>query len=205
MVNGTLTYKLPEDKETVARVVELIPPNWSTFSGVLRAPLAFYEKDKVAKDTQLVISRFYSVHPTIVGWKNDLPYEHWTLEKIVHTPKQCEPRLVDVLVRGKMFSSVLFDSPGYDEDVKLDVAKEIAAGFVRRGYKGSLYGVRRQNDYESSQAEDMMINHPSSRITLEWNEGNGGSRANFAAIEKSLRELEVEKLGDVQKVSVRTG
>lgn len=202
-----LLYELPEDREAVAEIVRAIPSGWRWVDGYLSAPRELYRSGKVAGNTRLVISRFYLIKPTIIG-ADDVPYED---EKSLRKTEQglLIPRIADVILRGKLCSSVSFDEAGFKPgEISIDAVKELAGEFIRRGYKGRLHtysGYQNNNKYDNPETFSFThartgggtIVHPRPlppHISLEWDPRHGGKREHLESIIAELERIRVRQL-----------
>ena len=71
-----IVYELPEDNKKVSDIVGVIPADWCWIDGRLTAPKQLYRELRVAKNTRLKISRFYSIKPSIIG-SDDVAFEDY--------------------------------------------------------------------------------------------------------------------------------
>jgi len=209
-VDQKLLYELPQDREVVAEIAKAIPSDWCWVDGCLSAPRALYESGQVAQNTRLSISRYHSITPTIVG-VDDVPYED---EHYLRKRKQgIISQINEVVLKAKFFSSVSFDGAAFEtRDSSIDTVRELAAEFIKRGYKGwinAYSGHNRNNKYDNP--ERFSFTHAHTRggtitdptplpphISLQWEPKYGGNRENLdeiiAKLEKlGLRPFEVQR------------
>lgn len=117
---------LPDDSDTLARLIEAIPSDWSWVDGYLESSSELRESGRVARTAGYFISRF-SINPLISG-----PWNH---EKRARD----RPDLCEILVERKLPLLIQFDEAGFQErTASLAVAKKVAAHHVRLGYRGWL-------------------------------------------------------------------
>ncbi|MBI4451646.1 hypothetical protein HY642_06750 [Candidatus Woesearchaeota archaeon] len=185
-----LIYQLPDEKVKVAEIVSLIPEAWSWIDGKLLATRELYEQDAVAMNTQLFLSRSYLIKPTIRG-SLDAPYE----EQQSFTETFIEPRIIDVLLRGKLFSSIDFDTAGFEKSLPMHTVREIAREFILKGYKGQIGAYSgHQNNNQYDNPERLHISHYERKITLQWKREFLGSRKNLDDIIQGFRVLHFKRL-----------
>lgn len=186
-----LLYELPTDNRKVAVIVDAIPSDWCWIDGFLGAPRLLYEQRRVAHNTGLLISRFYSIKPTIIG-VDDVPFEDiYTLRE--RNQGLIVPQINDIVLRGKLHSSVRFDEAGFQTpQLPLSAVKELAREFILLGYKGwmSAYSAYKNNhkfdnpervSFTHSHTPGGTITNPSPlppHISLKWDEKFGGIREN---------------------------
>jgi hypothetical protein len=195
-----LIYELPEDK--VAKIINSIPSNWRWVDGFLIAPKKLYEEGKIAENTRLKISRFYSIKPTIIGY-NDAPFE----EEAERKEGLIAPKLTDILLKGKLFSSIHFDEAGFETaEYNIDTVKELAIGFIQKGYKGWIRGYsgyRNNNKYDNPEKLCISNSHTEEsfdnpamppHIELEWDKEYGGKRENLSKIINTIEKFGLKEL-----------
>lgn len=142
-------FLIPENAEVMVELIGRIPDYWSWVDGRLNAPDDLLARKKAVAGTGFSISRSHSIGPTIIG------------ETAVDREKR-DPDLYAILVDQKLPEFIYFDEAGYgDRIVTLSLAKRIAVGYVRRGYRGKLYF------YSDSMGNDKFYNCARSELALE--------------------------------------
>ena len=130
-MRGELFFEIPDDQEVMAKLVEAVPSNWSWVDGGLHAPKILIASGQVEENTGFAVERFHSIHPTIVG-----SYDR-------NEGKRGKPNLFAIMVEQKLPGFIRFDEAGYDAHiVTLELAKRVAVGFLRKGYRGGLHFYR---------------------------------------------------------------
>lgn len=197
-------YEMPRKKEDVVAVVKAIPSGWSWVDGYLIAPRELYDQGQIALNTRLVISRFGSTRPTIVG-KDDVPYEDSLNRR--ELKKDINPRIIDIAVKRKLFSGVSFAEAAFqDRPMQMAYLKELIEGFIGLGYKGwiSAYSDHKNNS-KYDNPETLSMQHFGDKacflnpvdlpphICLTWEEKHGGKRGNLDEIISTLEKLGLRK------------
>lgn len=202
---GRLCYELPTDPDTVAYIVRAIPSGWKWIDGGLIAPRKLYEQGQIAENTRLSLSRFYSIHPTIIG-AHDVPYED---QHALQRSKMIVPKIDDVTLRRKFFSSVFFHEAGFEtKEVTMDTLKELIEGLLRLGYKGSIHafsGYRNNHKYDNP--ERFSFTHASTKggtfinpsplpphLSLAWHEEHDGKREHLDDLVHTIERVGLQEL-----------
>lgn len=200
-MTGKLSYEFPSERKNVIELVRAIPSNWSWVDGYLYATKELYSSDRVAENTRLLISRFYSINPNIVG-TDDVPFEEQDLRR--ERKPRSNPKITDIVLRHKLFSSILFDEAAFETpEISIETVKELAEGFIGMGYKGWIHsysGYRDNNKFANP--ERYYFNHdyqgsPAS-VSVEWDEGNGGKKENLEGILKIIQSLSLKELKEIE-------
>ena len=173
---GALSQERAHWQELAARVLEATPDSWSDVSGVLEPS---DQLSRVSKETGYAFHRFdQSVR---VATRRDLR----RLDRIVR------PDPVSLLVSGVLPRFVPFDETGYGACWKFLIAKNLAAGFVRRGYLGWLSlnnGLKREYGHEKPAEVELRLTNWEQTVgqgslrlprppavLLRWDARHGGS------------------------------
>ncbi len=194
---------MPQDREAVAEIINSIPPNWCWIDGNLSATRELYHSGQVAENTQLFISRFYSIKPTIIGSDN-VPYEDgYSMRE--RKEGVILPKISDIILRKKLFSSVSFDEAAFESrQISIDLVKELAEGFILLGYKGwidAFSGYKDNSKYANP--ERFCLTHAPKKcgtgvlppnISLFWNSKFGGKRENLDRIVIRLEKLRLKQI-----------
>lgn len=186
-------FEIPDDVETILKLVESIPSTWSWLDGWLDAPKRLTSSGAAVENTGFRISRFHSIKPTVIGRHNR------------DGEINPAPDLFEILVEQKLPGFIEFDEAGFGRDI-LDHAKSLAAGFLSKGYEGRLdfymdYDQHRDSKY-SNPARCNMIFRPwngpglidehgpqPARVKLEWDEKYGGKMEDIWPIADVCRNL----------------
>lgn len=168
MNNSARFFEIPEDSDVMAKIIESVPTSWSFMDGVLCPTKDIIASGQVEERTGFNISRFYSINPTIAGENVGVI-----------------PNLFGILVEQKIPAFISFEEAGYEDHriITFELVKRIAAGFVRKGYRGHLSAFRDCQDddkynnsakckialkpFEGSAAFDELGQQPP-RVRLEW-------------------------------------
>lgn len=195
MTSHELIYELPKEKDKLIEIIDSIPSNWSWIDGFLSAPKELYKKDKIAKNTRLYISRWYSINPTILG-ADDVPFEkEYGLRK---KEEFVIPNLFEVLCERKLFSSVSFNEAGFETSQKFI---KYFIGLEYRGWISADRGYRDNNKYHNP--ERFSFSHLPKRvfgeelplhISLEWDKEYGGKKENLLQIIKKILSLNLKEI-----------
>jgi len=203
---GKLLYELPEKRKDLIEIVSSIPSYWSWIDGRLFATRELYNSGKIATNTRLFISRFYSIKPTIQG-VHDTPYEDHPIDVI--EGEIFGPKIHDVLFGGKLFSSVVFDEAAFDtpNKITMDMVKKLVEEFLRMGYMGwisAFSGFRNYNKYDNPESFNFQYGErewptPTSKFTaphisLEWNQEHFGKKENLEGILKVIKKLKLKEI-----------
>lgn len=206
-MSGKVYFELPEDGDVMAQVVEAVPDSWSWVDGFLSAESGLIAASRVLKDTGLRLSRFHSIKPTIVGRRRS------------QEEGESVPDIFGFVIEHKLPGFVSFDEAGFQEGkvVTLALAKRLAAGFIRLGYRGGLWfsaGCCDNQKYSNPAICDIRLQpwegfHCSeergeqpSRVKLEWNAEFGGSQAMVDPIAEACRRLGLKEYDPVQPMAV---
>ena len=198
-----IIYELPEDNiEKITKCINAIPSDWNWVDGFLIAPKKLYEQGKIAENTRLNIGRFYSIKPTIIGY-NDAPFG----KEEARTKGLIAPKLTDIILKGKLYSSVHFDEAAFEtSEYNMDTVKELAIGFIEKGYKGRIEaysGYRNNNKYDNPETLGISTSYTEksfhslampAHIELEWDKEHGGKKENLSKIIKTIEELGLKEL-----------
>jgi len=194
-----LSYEVPEKREDWAEVAESIPSNWCWVNGFLTAPKKLYEEKRIAENTRLVIEEF-SKSPFIKG-ADDVPYEDINIHR-----REREhlffPRVVDVILRGKLCSSISFTHVGYERDRdNIEMVKELSSGLIKEGFMGYMKaysGYEDNKEFHNPETFSFGVAYLGGNtpryINLEWDERYGGRRENLNEIIERLERLRLKEL-----------
>jgi hypothetical protein len=189
-------YKLPRERDKVAEIVKAIPSGWRIsgcwrISGRLYAPRELYEKNQIAGNTRLTISRYGNAS---VAHELDLPYEDEIENKDIffrmENEKNRVPRVDDVIFGRKSVSSFCFDL--VEEEMISDIVKELAQGLIKMGYKGWISARNFIGNSLTEYREGLTLSHYFNTISLEWNELYDGKKENLDEILNVIKSLELE-------------
>lgn len=117
-----------ENVDFFARIVEAVPNSWSDVSGILEPDLAkagIADFSAVEKNTGYAYTRFE--HGVVLASLND---------RDERLPGGYNPAAI--LIEGKLPGFIRFSDTGYGAGHKFPMAKKLAAGFIRKGYLGTL-------------------------------------------------------------------
>lgn len=190
-------FEIPDNQKVMAKLVEAIPSDWLWVEGVLDAPSDLVVSGAALKDTGFVIG-YFQPNPSVVAIAGRFNPERVTQREI--------PDPLGILVGKRLPGFVSFERAGYDADVvTLDLAKSIAIGFLRKGYRGRLcfYGTRRGGRRTNKSAECSMIFEPSeghpefgdecgpqpARIRVEFLKPEGGTQQDVDSVLDVCRRL----------------
>lgn len=193
-MEGKRFFEIPNDPEVMALLVEAVPPNWRWMSGGLSPNDSLIASGRVQGDTGFTLQRFHDIHPTIVG----------VYDKIERRRKA--PNFYALMVEQKLPGFVLFDDAGLDcTTLPLGVAKQIAAGFIRKGYHDgclSFWSNDHDNNMDENPARCNLVlrawqggsfngeeGPQPARIRLDWKSQYGGSEEDVAPIVAVCRQL----------------
>lgn len=192
MSKGTLFFEIPNDQETMVKLVEAVPDNWAWVDGGLFAPKDLIALGQVEENTGFVVERFHSIHPTIIGSYDE------------NERRSRKPDLFAIMVEQKLPGFIIFNEAGYDAGVvTLELTKRLAVGFLRKGYRGGLHFYKDCYDnhkYENPARCDLVLQSGDSifrgeqgpqpaRARLEWNVCYGGREEDIASIAAVCRSL----------------
>ncbi len=192
-MESELFFEIPDDQEVMVKLIEAMSLEWHWVDGGLHAPESLITSGQADGDTGFMVERFHSIHPTIVG-------------SFVDGGKRKKPNLFAIMVEQKLPGFIRFDEAGYDADVvTLELAKRIATGFLRRGYRGRLLFFRNchnNNKYDNSARCEMNFEpwHGApvcgreagpqpARVKVEWNGRYRDSEEEVAPIVAVCRSL----------------
>ena len=117
-----LYFEIPDDSEVMVRLVESVPSKWSWIDGSLHASDALVASGVVAGKTGFELSRFHTIHPTIVG------------------SSKMKADLYAIMVEQKLPAFIRFNEAGYGgEPVTMELSKKVIMAFLRKGYRGWLH------------------------------------------------------------------
>jgi hypothetical protein len=187
-MSGIIIYELPEDKEIAAKIVDLFPLGcW--IHGHLVATQELYAKNEIAEDTALVIGR--DTFDIVSRKEQPFEREESGMDQSSH------PRIVDVLARKKLFSSIYFRDAGFMSNKIRKGAHDLASEFIRIGYKGNLDIPTDFVDNASGHnPETFVLSHYSNEVRLSWYSEYSGHKEKFESIEKDFKNLGVKKLSE---------
>ena len=118
-------FMLPDDNETLARLIASIPASWAWIDAELKAPAALIASGQVARKTGFHIQRFHSIKPTLIGC--------WNAEKRCRNA----PDIAEILALRQLPLFVNFEEAGFQARIpSFGEAQNIAAHFLRLGYRG---------------------------------------------------------------------
>ncbi len=138
-MSPSLFFKIPPDLAMRECLARSIPNTWSHMSGKLEAPEELIKSGLVVANTGFTIQRFRRIEPTIVG--RPIPDSSGTRE---------DADFVAIMTQGKLPGFISFHEAGFEKSIiTLQVAIEIAAAFLRKGYGGRLSFVKGYIDRES--------------------------------------------------------
>jgi len=193
-VKGTVYFEIPGNVEVMAKLVLSVPQNWASVSGRLLAPLALIAEERAEKNTGFSLGRYHDINPTIVGAHDS------------RNGEEVHPNLFALMVDQKLPGFVNFAEVGlYSEFPTVADAQRIAAGFLRKGYRGGLWFCKSYHDNSSHaiSAEchikfqpwreefglsDEFGSQPA-RIRLDWKSRYSGKEEDIAPIVSVCRAL----------------
>lgn len=198
-MRGELFFEIPDDQEVVVKLVEAVPSNWSWVDGGLHAPKVLVASGQVEENTGFAVERFYSINPTIIG---NYDRNEWG--------KQEKPNLFAIMVEQKLPGFITFNEAGYDEhNIIFELAKRIAIGFLRKGYRGRLrfyQGCYNNKKYDNPARCEMIFKpwHGApiyreeagpqpARVKLEWESCYYGKEEDIAPIVAVCRSLNLRE------------
>lgn len=139
MESNETVFQIPEDGNAfLADLIDAIPDNWSDISGTLDAPEKLILSGQAIRDTGYDCDRFNNRKITLCG------------RHLRGTPST-KPDFQAILVDNKLPGFLTFSETGYDRPEWFVIAKRLASGFARKGYRGLLdfsSGVYRETAYE---------------------------------------------------------
>lgn len=207
---GALMAECPDDTASavsasvtraqhVARLVAAVPDNWSDISGWLDAtdPDAAwdtgYEFHRHGSGVRIVARRKWTAHDKIA--------------------EVIRPDPVALLVEQRPPGFVSFDDTGYDNNREFLVARALAAGFIRRGYRGWISinngRGRKYADQKPAQVDihlspwSLLVDVSAPRrtvppaIVLSWDVRHGGDLAQLEPVHAICRRALQEWTGDL--------
>jgi hypothetical protein len=182
-----LIFEIPGD-EAAIKLIETIPSSWAWLDGVLSAPENLLNAGFVLAETGYNIGRFHNA--TIIGHYDN------------KTQKRATPDIGGILVDQKLPEFILFDEAGYDDNFNhLNLAKEIAIGYIKRFYRGVLFFFKDcydNNKYDNSARCDLFLGRiehgETSRIELAWNDKYRGKQEDIDPILTVCRNLGLKEL-----------
>lgn len=126
-MNGEFFFEIPDNREIMARLIEAVPSTWAWVDGALWAPKELVSSGQAIEDTGFELSRFHTIHPTIVGG-----YSETNRQRV-------KPNLFAIIVEQKLPGFIFFDEAGYQEHlVTMDLSKQVATAYVLKGFGGHL-------------------------------------------------------------------
>lgn len=196
MERVSLYFKLPDESNARAQIVEAIPDSWAWMDGMLTAPQALVEGGQVAVGCGFAVRRFHASQPTLIG-----PY---STERCGHLV----PDLAAMMLEQKPPEFVVFDEAGFTSQITLTTAIRIAAGFIRKGYGNRhlrFYRDCRDNIKSNNSASCDIAFSPvdhgtfgeeqglqPARIRLQWTPKYGGKPEHVEPIAAACRLLNLE-------------
>ena len=164
-------YQIPDDQDVMIEFIRTIPDDWYYMNGNIYPPAQLIDDGKVAKDTGFQLARF-SITPQIISRDCDLK----------------NANLFDIMVEQKLPDFVYFDETGLlGSDINFVTSRDVAAGFVSKGYRGWLRYVRSVGKYMhevSAECNYAFGSKPGASrnieftpsISFEWYKEHGGSK-----------------------------
>lgn len=197
-MGGKMFFEIPDDQEVMVKLVEAVPSTWSWVGGILNAPKTLINSGMALKDTGFTIQRFHDIRPTIVGH-----YDHYQGRRL-------KPDLFAIIVEQKFPGFIGFNEAGYDPCVvTLELAKRVAVGFLRKGYRGALgffKGCYDNNKYKNAAfcsiefqsqygtpVSGVEAGYQPARVILEWNENFYGKEEDVKPILEMCRSLNLRE------------
>ncbi len=198
-MKSNLFFEIPDNQEVMAKLVEAVPSDWAWLDGGLRALNTLISSGEVEENTGFALERFHTIRPTIVG-----SYDQ-------SNGKRRIPNLFAIMVEQKLPGFINFNEAGYESRIiTLDLAKQIAAGFLRKGYRGSLHFFKdcyNNNKYDNSARCELIFSPwraprgwseeagpQPARVMLEWESRyGGGEEEDIAPIAGVCRSLNLRE------------
>jgi len=200
-----LYYELPDDNGIVAGVVDAIPSNWSWVDGTLGAPERLHERGRISENSVLLISRFYSIKPTLSVIKERDKDSGFYLPV-----ERVGPKIKEIILDKKLPFRIRFDEAafGTSKEITMDDVKEIARRFIEIGYKGHMGAFR---DYHNNHKYDNSASFHFSQygrdenklfrtqglppfVELGWDERYSGRREYLDSIVEALERLGLKEI-----------
>ena len=197
-MEGRLFFEIPDDQEVMAKLVEAVPSNWSWVDGELCAPKTLVALGQVEENTGFALQRFHNIHPTIIGGYDQ------------NEGKDRKPNLYAMMVEQRLTGFIRFDEAGYSTYlISIELTKRIAAGFLRRGYRGRLHffrGCYHNNKYDNPARCELIFkpwhgapacheeagSQPAC-VKLEWNDRYNGKEDDITPIVAMCRSLNLRE------------
>jgi len=192
-------FDIPDVIAVVARLVEVVPSDWSWLDGGLSAPQSLVDSGQVAAGMGYAIQRFHSIRPTIVDSLNPGYHSEQVLD------------LYGLIAERRFPEFIQFDEAGYSKPITLELAKSIAIAYIRLGYLGILkfYSSCYDNSkYDNAERCHFHLHYPGDAIggislprdvpfralELRWDERYGGKEEHLEPILSVCRSLGLREL-----------
>jgi hypothetical protein len=193
----SFVFKLPDDAQTIGRLIRSVPDSWSWLDGVLYVPKGLVDADQALTETGYILSRFRGVRTELSG-------------KLIPSDgsrKTMPPDLFGFLVERKYPGWLRFDEAGYNDqrEIPLAMAKRLAEGYVGLGYRGLLrfYSDCRDNNKYHNPARfyfemargDCLVGQGftgSGIVLVSWEKSHGGSQKDVDGILELCRSLDLK-------------
>lgn len=175
-MGGNKIFLLPAEAESLGKIIDSVPTNWSWIDGVIRCPGDPAFRGKVAFGTGYAISRFNCSQPAIVGGT------------VPGSRERQRPDLLAIMVENKLPGFVTFDMAGFGREKELLSARRIAASFIGRGYTGWVKFVKSANvseRFHHSASCEFRVNSSTeerSEVVISWEEKYGGNPKDIADV-----------------------
>ncbi len=208
-LTGEEIFALPrafttENDELLARIIDAVPDSWSDMSGMLEPSEVLVGQGQVIRDTGYTFHRF--------NRGVEIAHRHHPHPNVGSIVEIIRPDPVALLIEDRLPGFVSFNEIGFDASQQFQVAKRLAAGFVRKGYRGQLL---LNNGRGREGASDMPANlllclnpwlhwegidrprrpMPPTAV-LAWDERHGGRADQLDAIRKVCEGLPLISLND---------
>ncbi|MBU0540654.1 hypothetical protein KKF59_01110 [Patescibacteria group bacterium] len=190
-------FEIPNDRDVMASLVEAVPSDWSAVDGWLLAPENLIDSERVARHIGFAMQTFHGMSLS-------------TIESGDQNSKQTGQDLVKIILGQKLPGFLTFAQAGHRSgNITLMAVRQIAAGFLRMGYRGGLRFCRhvQENENEGHLAKCSFMFDPwygsrdlgneagpqPARIKIEWQSGQKGGKKDFVAIVAICRSLKLRK------------
>lgn len=128
-----LFFEIP-NKEAATRIIGAVPPEGLHIHGRLFSPEGLIFSGMVEENTGYLLKKCsLNGEATIVGWR-DYDWRGWR-----------KPNFFGIIAEQKLPAFIVFDETGLNYPEYFEVGKNIAVGFVRKGYHGFLRFFRKSN------------------------------------------------------------
>lgn len=174
------SFKVPNDSEVMVQLVEAIPITWSRVDGVIYAPKSLVSSGQAEKNTGYCLD--WSKGTVIIG-------------RTRRGGVRITPNVPAIIIEQKLPGFISFVEAGYQPAVSLEFAIEVAAHFLRKGFRGDLHFCSEHVNnrrFDNPACCTFIFSTSPPLVRLTWDEKRGDSEEDVSSVVSTCLSLGLE-------------